>query len=67
MIFITDQEDGTIEVGADFGEKVEPESQAHGMAQVLLHSILSNAKHYTNTEDTAPEVNVEPSKIVLPN
>lgn len=65
-IIITDADDGTIQVGADFGEAIEDTSQAHQMAQVLLNSILTNAKTYTTLEDTAPEVNVEPSKIILP-
>ncbi len=63
-IFIEDNEDGTLQVGADFGEAVDDTSQAHGMAMVLLESVLKNAKNYQTIEDTAPEVNVEPSRII---
>ena len=63
-IFIEDNEDGTLQVGADFGDAVEETSQAHGMAMVLLESVLKNAKTYQTIEDTAPEVDVEPSRII---
>lgn len=63
-IFIEDNEDGTLQVGADFGEAVDDTSQAHGMAMVLLESVLKNAKNYQTIEDTAPEVDVEPSRII---
>lgn len=63
-IFIEDNEDGTLQVGADFGEAVDDTSQAHGMAMVLLESVLKNAKNYQTIEDTAHEVNVEPSRII---
>ena len=63
-IFIEDAEDGTLTVGADFGDAVDNDSQAHGMAMVLLESVLKNAKTYSTVEDTAPEVNVEPSRII---
>ena len=61
-IFIEDAEDGTLTIGADFGDAIDNESQAHGMAMVLLESVLKNAKTYSTVEDTAPEVNVEPSR-----
>ena len=63
-IFIEDSEDGTLTVGADFGDAIDNDSQAHGMAMVLLESVLKNAKTYSTVEDTAPEVNVEPSRII---
>jgi hypothetical protein len=63
-ITLTDDADGKITVGADFGEQVENESQAHQMALVLIQSVLTNAKNYTTIEDTAPEVDVEPSRII---
>lgn len=63
-IFIEDNEDGTLQVCADFGDAVEETSQAHGMAMVLLESVLKNAKTYQTIEDTAPEVDVEPSRII---
>lgn len=65
-IFIEDSEDGTMTVGADFGDAIDNDSQAHGMAMVLLESVLKNAKTYSTVEDTAPEVNVEPSRIIVP-
>lgn len=65
-IFIEDNAEGSVNVGADFGDAVDEQSQAHGMAMVLLQSILTNAKTYTALEDTVPDVNVEPSKIIVP-
>lgn len=66
-ITIEDTENGQINVGADFGDAIDDASQAHGMGQVLLNSILSNAKSYQTIEDTAPEHNVEPSRIITPD
>lgn len=66
-IFIEDNQDGTLNVGADFGDAIDDASQAHQMAQVLLNSILTNAKTYQTLEDTAPEHNVEPSRIITPD
>lgn len=66
-IQISDNADGTLNVGADFGEAIDNDSQAHQMAQVLLNSILTNAQNFTTIEDTVPEVNVEPSRIITPN
>lgn len=66
-ITIGDNDDGTLNVGADFGEVIENDSQAHQMAQVLLNSILTNAANYKTIEDTVPDVNVEPSRIIVPN
>lgn len=66
-ITLTDDADGKITVGADFGETIESESTAHSMALVLINSVLTNAKNYTTVEDTAPEVDVEPSKIITTN
>lgn len=64
---LTDNEDGTMNVAADFGEKFEESSQAHQAGQVLLHSVLSTAKNFQAIEDTAPECKVEPSRIIVPN
>lgn len=66
-IFIEDEPSGTIQVGADFGDAIDDNSQAHSMGQVLLESILKNAKSYQTVEDTAPEHNVEPSRIITPD
>lgn len=63
-IFIEDNPDGTLNVGADFGDAIDDNSQAHQMAQVLLNSILTNAQTYQTVEDTVPAVNVEPSRII---
>lgn len=65
-ITIEDAQDGTITVGADFGESVDQTSQAHGMVMTLLESVLRTAKNYTTVEDSAPEANVEPSRIIVP-
>lgn len=66
-ITLSDNPDDTLNVGADFGLAIDENSQAHQMAQVLLNSILTNAANYKTLEDTAPECNVEPSRIIVPN
>lgn len=65
-IWIKDNADGsgTLQVGADFGDAVDENSQAHSMAMVLLESVLQNAKSYQKMEDTVPEHDVEPSVII---
>ena len=63
-IFIEDNAEGSVNIGADFGDAVDESSPAHGMAMVLLESVLRNAKTYQTIEDTAPEHNVEPSRII---
>lgn len=63
-ITIEDNEQGSVNIGADFGDAVDESSQAHGMAMVLLESVLRNAKTYQAIEDTVPEHNVEPSRII---
>lgn len=65
-ITITDQPDGNVNIGLDFGDAFDPESNAHGMATVLVQSVLQNAKSFAAIEDTAPEANVEPSRIITP-
>lgn len=64
---VDDPETGQVTVSADFGDAIEDTSQAHGMGQQLLQAILGSAKNYTTVEDTAPDTNVEPSKIILPS
>ena len=66
-IFIEDQADGTLHIGADFGEAIDNDSQAHQMAQVLLNAVLTNAGNYKTLEDTVPSVDVEPKRIITPN
>lgn len=61
---IEDQPDGTVTVQADFGETYDQESQAHGMIVTLAESVLRIAKTYTTIEDTAPEADIEPTKII---
>jgi len=65
-ITITDDPNGQVTVSADFGDKVESDSQAHGMVMQLLEAVLGTAKTYTKIEDTAPEHDAEPSKIITP-
>jgi hypothetical protein len=65
-IFIEDSEDGSLQVGADFGDFIDQTSQAHQMAMVLLESVLKNAKSFQTIEDTVPDVSVEPSRIITP-
>lgn len=63
---IEDAPDGTVTVSADFGDVIDQESQAHGMVMTLVESVLRTAKNYQTVEDTAPEANVEPSRIIVP-
>jgi hypothetical protein len=63
-ITLTDSEDGSMTISADYGERVEQGSQAHQCANVLVQNILESAKSFERIEDTAPEVNVEPNRII---
>ena len=63
-ITITDQPDGNVNIGLDFGEAFDADSNAHSMATVLVQSVLANAQSFKQIEDTAPEANVEPSRII---
>lgn len=63
-ITISDDPNGQVTVSADFGDKVEADSQAHGMVMQLLEAVLGTAKTYTKVEDTAPEHNAEPQRII---
>lgn len=65
-ITLTDDGDQVL-VAADFGDAVVQDSQAHAMIGVLLQSILSNAKQYQAIEDTAPEIQAEPSLVITPD
>jgi hypothetical protein len=64
---LSDTEDGNVNMGLDFGEAFDPESNAHAMATVLAQSVLANANSYKQIEDTAPEARVEPSRIITAN
>lgn len=66
-ITITDDENGRISMALDFGEAFNTESVAHGMIATLAKTVLDTAGDYRQIEDTAPEVNVEPSHIITPN
>jgi hypothetical protein len=56
---------GQVTVGADFGAELDPKSQAHGMIYQLLQAVLGTAKTFTKVEDTVPELNPEPSTIIV--
>ena len=64
-ITLTD-DNGSVLVDYTFGKDVDENSLAHGMAITLLKSVLDSAKSYQTIEDTAPEVEVEPNKIITP-
>lgn len=65
VLTLTDDEaTGQVTVEGNYGDAYVPDSQAHGMGEALLNSILANANHYTEIEDTAPESQVEPSRII---
>lgn len=65
-ITITDDpETGQVTVSADFGDAVDHESQAHGMVYELLKAVLGTAKSFKRVEDTAPELDAEPSRIII--
>lgn len=68
-ITISDDDGGNVTVGADFGDQIENESQAHQMIYALLQSVLGTAKSYKAIEDTAGDLNgesAEPSRIIVP-
>lgn len=68
-IWIEDDGESVI-VGADFGDKLEQDSQAHQMIYTLLQSVLGTANSVTKIEDTAGDMNgesAEPSRIIVPN
>lgn len=68
-ITISDNTDGTegVNMGLDFGDAIDENSQAHSMIIVLAESVLKNANHYKKIEDTAPAVDIEPSLIITPD
>lgn len=59
-----DPSTGQVTVGADFGAELDPKSQAHGMIYQLLQAVLGTAKTFTKVEDTVPELDPEPSRII---
>lgn len=59
-------ETGEMEFEMDFGEKFDEQSPAHQAGQILVQSILANAKSFEQIEDTAPDCKVEPSRIIVP-
>ena len=65
------EDDGSsVIVGADFGDKLEQDSQAHQMVYTLLQSVLGTANSVTEIENTAGDLNgesAEPSRIIVPN
>lgn len=63
-ITITDEPGGTITVSAEFGTDIDRNSQAHNLITVLLESVLNSAKFHNTIADTAPALDVEPSKII---
>lgn len=66
-ITISDDEAGGVTVGADFGDQIVNDSQAHQMIYALLQSVLGTAKSYQKIEDTAGDMNgesAEPSRII---
>lgn len=64
---ITELPTGGVNMEVDFGEEFDPKSQAHGLVAQLAEAVLGTAKHYSQVEDTAPEVDIEPSRIITPN
>jgi hypothetical protein len=59
-----DQTTGELTVSADFGDKIDETSRAHGMVMQLLEAVVGTAKTFTKIEDTVPEVDAEPSRII---
>lgn len=57
---------GKLDMSVEFGDAFDEKSQAHSMLAVLVESVLGNARSFQKIEDTAPEIDLEPSKIVLP-
>lgn len=64
---LTDKEDGTgVTMEVDYGDAVDTNSVAHNMVNQLAESVLTSASSYTPVEDSAPEANVEPARIITP-
>jgi hypothetical protein len=63
-IKLTDTGDGQFEMAVDFGEKFDGSSIAHQVIASSAESILKWSGNWKQTEDTAPEVNVEPGVII---
>lgn len=55
---------GQVTVSADWGDELDPKSQAHGMVYQLLQAVLGTAKTFTKVEDTVPEVDPEPNRVI---
>ena len=63
---LTDLPDGNITVSVNYGLDIDRGSKAHNMATVLLESVLSSSQTFKQIEDTVPELDVEPSRIITP-
>lgn len=57
---------GQVDMSVQFGDSYDEKSQAHAMLAVLVESVLNSAKTFQKIEDTVPEVDLEPSKIITP-
>ena len=57
---------GQVDMSVQFGDAFDETSQAHAMLSVLVESVLNSAKTFQKIEDTVPEVDLEPSKIIVP-
>lgn len=67
-ITLIDDEDGPgFKMEVDFGDKFNDESMSHQVISASVESILKWSSSFQKLEDTAPEVNLEPSVIIKTN
>lgn len=57
---------GQVDMSVQFGDAYDETSQAHAMIATLVESVLGTAKTFRKIDDTVPEVDLEPSKIIVP-
>lgn len=61
---LTDDDCGSVTMTAEYGEAVDPSSKAHAMGNELQKAILQSARAFEEIEDTAPDTNVEPARVI---
>ena len=57
---------GQVDMKVEFGDSYDETSQAHAMIATLVESVLGTAKTFRRVDDTVPELDLEPSKLIVP-
>ena len=57
---------GQVTMEVNFGDAFDEQSKAHSMLKILAESVLNSANNYQKLDDTVPDVDVEPSRIIKP-